>query len=150
MKSPQFRKSKKVWIQFHRLLIKSGDAKAAKEQLTRALQSLSSHKHLEVALRFAISEFEVGSIDRGRVLFEELITSYPKKTDIWNIYVDKETKAGNIDAARRLFQRMVALKASSKVMKSIFKKYLTFETQHGNEFTQEAVKQQAKDFVANN
>lgn len=131
-------------------MIKSGDAKAAKEQLTRSLQSLSSHKHLEVALRFAISEFEVGSVDRGRVLFEELITSYPKKTDIWNIYVDKEIKVGNLEAARHLFQRMITLKVSSKVMKSIFKKYLAFETQYGNEMSQDAVKQQAKVFVASN
>jgi rRNA biogenesis protein RRP5 len=147
LKNSNYRESKKIWTAYHRLLIQSNDP-SAKQQLNRAIQSLEPHKHLEVILRFAISEFEVGSPERARILFEELLASSPRKTDIWNIYVDKEVKLGNLSGARNLFQRMVTQNVGSKFMKAAFKKYLAFETQYGNMETQLQVKELAKSFVA--
>lgn len=57
--------------------------------------------------RFAQNEFELGSVERGRTIFEGLMASYPKRLDLWNVYVDKEIKAGQLDAARNLLERMV-------------------------------------------
>lgn len=73
--------------------------------------------------------------------------SYPKRTDIWNVFVDKEIKFKNFDEARRLFCRMVTLKISSKTIKSIFKKFLNFEISHGTLDQQEAVKEKAREYV---
>jgi rRNA biogenesis protein RRP5 len=42
---------------------------------------------------------------------------------------------------------MVTLKISSKKIKSIFKKFLNFETSHGSADQQEAVKEKARDYV---
>jgi rRNA biogenesis protein RRP5 len=147
LKKPQLKKSKKVWIAYHAFKIRSGEVKVAKELLARSLQSLSRHKHIEVISKYALAEFDFGSVDRGRVLFEELLNNYPKRSDLWHLYVDKETKLGNFVQARHLFERMTAGKSSTRNMKTIFKKYLAFESQHGTEDTQEAVKQKARDYV---
>jgi rRNA biogenesis protein RRP5 len=147
LKSAQHRKSKKIWIAFHKYKILARDAVGAKDQLTRSLQALALHKHVEVISRFALAEFEHGSVDNGRLLFEELLSSYPKRSDLWFLFIDKEIKGGNIAAARHLFERMVSVQSSSKIMKAIFKKFLAFETQYGTVATQEHVKESARKFV---
>jgi rRNA biogenesis protein RRP5 len=148
LKRPQYKKSKKVWIQYHQFKLRTGDADAAKAQLSRSLQSLSRHKHVEVISKYAMSEFDFGSAERGRNVFEELLTTYPKRTDLWHLYVDKEVKLGNVAQARQLFERMITAKASARNMKAVFKKYLAFETSHGTEQTVEEVKQKARDYVS--
>lgn len=148
LKRPQFRKSKKVWMAYHLLKLKAGDVAGAKAQLSRSLQALAPHKHVEVIRSFALAEFDHGSMDRGRVLFEELLSNYPKRNDLWNVYVDKEVKLGHVVQARQLFERMIALKVSPKVMKTVFKKYMAFESQHGDARSQELVKQKAREYVS--
>jgi rRNA biogenesis protein RRP5 len=64
------------------------------------------------------------------------------------VFVDKEIKYANYDAARALFSRMISLKVSSKNIKAIFKKYLNFEMLHGTEKEQEVVKQKAREYVS--
>lgn len=147
LKRPQYKKSKKVWVAFLKMKLRSGDVTGAKEQLSRAMQSLSKHKHVEVISKYALAEFELGSVDRGRVVFEELIHNYGKRTDIWHLYLDKEVKLGNLEQARQLFDRMITLKTSVKNMKTIFKKYLAFEEKYGDEQKQEIVKQKAQEYV---
>lgn len=149
LKRPQYKKSKKVWIAFLQMKLRSRDVKGAKEQFSRSLQSLSKHKHVEVISKYALAEFEFGSPDRGRVVFEDLLNTYPKRTDLWHLYVDREVKLGNVQQARQLFERMIhsSLKASN--MKTVFKKYLAFESQYGDESSQDAVKQKARDYVSN-
>jgi ribosomal protein S1 len=90
LKRPAFKKSKKVWMAYHDLTLRAGDADAAKKLLQRSLQSLSKHKHTAVLLHYCQSEFDFGSPDRARVLYEELLSTYPKRTDIWHVYVDRE------------------------------------------------------------
>lgn len=67
---------------------------------------------MPTGLRFAQVEFEHGSVERGRSVFEGLMASYPRRLDLWNVYVDKEIKAGKIQAARNLLERMVSPLAS--------------------------------------
>lgn len=141
------KKSKKVWIAYQRFKIRNNDEKGAKELLSRSMKSLLPHKHVEVILQFAIAEFENGYYEQGRVVFEDLISSYPKRSDLWNVYVDKEIKYKHYAHARRIFERMISMKTNSKNIKTVFKKYLAFETQYGNEAGQELVKQKARDYV---
>lgn len=148
LKRPQYKKSKKVWMAYHQFKLRTGDADAAKAQLARSMQSLSRHKHVETISRYALAEFDYGSADRGRVVFEDLLTNYPKRSDLWHLYVDKEVKLGNALQARQLFERMITSKASARNMKAVFKKYLSFEITHGTETTQEAVKQKAREYVS--
>ena len=112
------------------------------------MQSLSRHKHVEVLSKYALAEFDVGSADRARVVFEELVSSFPKRTDLWHIYVDKEIKLNNFAQARQLLDRMISSKLNVKNIKAIFKKYLDFEKRHGTVENQESVKQKARDYAA--
>lgn len=142
------KKSKKVWMRYHALYIKQGNDKTAKQLLARSLQSLSKHKHVEVITKYALAEFEYGSVDRARVLFEELLTSYPKRSDLWHVYVDKEAKTGNVAQARRLFLRMAGAKFSARNMKVVFKKFLQFEAKYGTEEEAARVKDAARAYVS--
>lgn len=144
----KYKYSKKVWMAYQHWTLKSGNISAAKKLLARSMQSLSKHKHIEVMSKYALKEFEIGSADRARVLFEELISNYPKKTDLMHIYVDKEVKCGHIEQARNLFERMISSKHNVKNMRAIFKKYLEFEKSEGTEATVESVLTKAKEYTA--
>ena len=135
-------------VRYQLLRIKQNDDKKSKELLSRSLQALSRHKHVEVISKYALAEFELGSVDRARVLFEELLSSYPKRSDLWHIYVDKEVKLGNIVEARRLYERMEAAKFSAHNMKTVFKKHLAFENQYGTPEDQQRVKEAARAYVS--
>jgi rRNA biogenesis protein RRP5 len=87
-------------------------------------------------------------VDRGRSVFEDLVGSYPKRTDLWHVYVDKEVKSGNFPQARQLYERMISAKNSAKAMKAVFKKYLSFEQLNGTQEQVEGVKVKARDYVS--
>ena len=55
---------------------------------------------MEVITRFATLEFNHGDAERGRTMFENLIASYPGRTDLWSVYVDMVVKVGDIEGAR--------------------------------------------------
>lgn len=50
-------------------------------------------------------EFKQADPERGRTVFEGILESHPKRLDLFNIYIDMETKAGNFQGARALFRR---------------------------------------------
>ena len=108
---------------------------------------LPKRKHVPCILKFAILEYRNGFPERGRTIFEGLLSSEPKRTDLWSVYIDQETAAGDVDHARRLFERAVHVKQSTKKMKFFFKKYLSFEMQHGNAQTVQHVRDAAKAYV---
>lgn len=37
-------------------------------------------------------EYRYGNFERGRTMFEGIISNYPKKLDIWSVYIDMELK----------------------------------------------------------
>lgn len=55
----------------------------------RALLSLPRHKHIKFISQTAILEFKNGVADRGRSMFEGILSEYPKRTDLWSIYLDQ-------------------------------------------------------------
>ena len=143
----KYKKSKKVWIAYQHYRLRMGDVEGAKVLLNRSIQSLSRHKHVEVISKYALAEFEVGSVERGRVIFEDLIKNFPKRTDLWHIYVDQEIKQST-HKARLLFDRMIANKFSAKNMKTIFKKLIAFESNYGDSSSLENAKEKMHKFVA--
>ena len=143
----KFKYSKKVWMAYQHFRLRQQQDGAAKELLARSMQSLSKHKHVEVITKYALAEFESGSPDRARVLFEELLSNYPKRTDLWHVFIDKEIKLQNVAQARNLFRRMTTLKTSAKNIKNIFKKFVAFEQNYGSEASVNEVKVKARDYV---
>lgn len=56
---------------------------------------------MEVISRFGRLEFgEGGSEEVGKTLFESLLASYPKRADIWGLYVDALLKRSLVQEAR--------------------------------------------------
>ena len=105
--------------------------------------------------KFAGFEFELGSPERGRTIFSALLLNHPKRMDLLFVNIDKEIKNGDITKARALFDSVVnpvsqdrKFKFSDKQMKSLFKKWYRMEDEHGNEETQERVKDEARAYVA--
>ena len=67
-------------------------------------------------------EFSYGGAEYGRTMYEGVIANYPKRLDVWNVYVDQEMKLneGEGRRARQLLDRLVTLKLSSKKMQFVF------------------------------
>jgi rRNA biogenesis protein RRP5 len=146
----KYASSKKVWLRQLAHLMKSGDAadtKAARATLKKALRALGRHKHVFIIQQFALLEYRYGNAERGRTVFEDLLSSYPKRLDLWNVYIDQEVSAGQVDGARRVLQNLTGRKFSSKKMRFLFKKWLALETQYGEEEDVEAVKAAARAYV---
>ena len=151
----KFKSKKSVWLAYFRYLLKSSRHEEAHALLKRSLQSLNSHKQVEVMSKYAQIEFELGSPERGRTIFNALLGKHPKRMDLLFVNIDKEVKNGDIAKARALFESVVnpvssehKFKFSSKQMKSLFKKWYRMEEEHGDEESQDHVKEEARAFVA--
>ncbi|KAJ5398020.1 hypothetical protein N7509_006133 [Penicillium cosmopolitanum] len=134
--------------------------------LSRALQSLPTHTHIETTSKFGQLEFRSanGDIERGRTVFEGLLSSFPKRMDLWNVLLDLEIKNGDAEQVRRLFERVLGLshkkgsvsvdaskKLKPKQAKFLFKKWLAFEeklvAEGGDEKMVEETKARAAAYV---
>ncbi|KAF9913688.1 rRNA biogenesis protein rrp5, partial [Lobosporangium transversale] len=143
----KFGQSSKVWTGFGHFQLHHGNLEAGRELLQRSLKSLPKRKHIKTISKFAQLEFKYGEPERGRTIFEGVMSNYPKRIDLWSIYIDMEIRNGEQDAVRRLFARVVSLKLSSKKMKFFFKKWLAYEKDHGDEEHIEEVKRRALAYV---
>uniref|UniRef100_K3WWJ4 rRNA biogenesis protein RRP5 n=1 Tax=Globisporangium ultimum (strain ATCC 200006 / CBS 805.95 / DAOM BR144) TaxID=431595 RepID=K3WWJ4_GLOUD len=145
----KFRKSKQTWLRALQYQVSQKQFGKAAETLQKSLKSLEAHKHLPVILKYGQLMYENGELEKARTIFEGILANYPKRMDLWNVYLDKEIKFGtNVDLVRALFERLIAMDFSAKKMKFLFKKYLQYEQEHGDDDSVEHVKQLAKDFVA--
>ena len=43
---------------------------------------------VEMINKFGQLEFKYGDKERAKTLYEKLLSSYPKRTDLWSIYID--------------------------------------------------------------
>lgn len=59
-----------------------------------------SFSDVNLIVRFAQLENKLGDKERSQTLFEQILSSYPKRVDVWSSYVDALVKAGDIDIAR--------------------------------------------------
>ncbi len=50
--------------------------------------------------KFSQLEFKHGEPSRGQTMFESLLSSYPRKVDLWSVYIDMLIKAGDLQKAR--------------------------------------------------
>lgn len=150
----KFKSKKTVWVACFRYFLKNGRYEKAHELRKRSLMSLAQHKHIEVMSRYAQLEYEYGSTERARTIFDGLIDKHAKRLDLMFVYVDKEVKYGEVNHARRIFQKVAKppeghtqFRFSDKQMKSLFKKWYRIEDEFGNEESQQAVKLAAKEYV---
>jgi rRNA biogenesis protein RRP5 len=55
---------------------------------------------VETIEKMAILEFRHGEAERGKTLFEGLMDRYPKRLDLWSVYIDQLAKTGDIQGVR--------------------------------------------------
>ncbi|OZJ03378.1 hypothetical protein BZG36_04497, partial [Bifiguratus adelaidae] len=144
----KFSQSSKVWTIYGQFCMQQQNVERARELLQQSLKSLPKRKYIKTIIKFAQMEFKQGEPERGRTLFEKILSEYPKRVDLWSVYLDMEIKVGDPDLIRRLFARVTTLKLSSKKMKFFFKKWLGYEKEHGAPQHIEEVKRRAMAYVA--
>ncbi|CAO3690290.1 unnamed protein product [Rhizopus microsporus] len=143
----KFGQSRDVWTSFGLFLLQHNKVEKARETLQRSLKVLPKHEHIQTVQKFAQLEFKYGEAERGRTLLEGIVSNHPKRLDLWNVYLDMEIKVGDVEMARRLFERVASMKFSSKKMKFIFKKWLQFEKNNGTEDDVQKVKERTLAYV---
>ncbi|PIN20215.1 rRNA processing protein Rrp5 [Handroanthus impetiginosus] len=144
----KFKHSCQVWLRKIQSLLKRNND-GIQSVVNRALLSLPRHKHIKFISQTAILEFKCGIPDRGRSMFEGMLREYPKRTDLWSVYLDQEIRLGDADLIRALFERAISLSLPPKKMKFLFKKYLEYEKSIGDEERIESVKKKALEYVEN-
>ena len=55
---------------------------------------------IKAICKFAQMEFKFGEVERGRTIFEGIVANYPKRTDLWSIYLDLEERVGDVAVLR--------------------------------------------------
>lgn len=170
----KFTQDPKVWINYATFLFETDDdssssassgAEKARALLPRALQTLPKFTHFDLTLKFAQLEFKQGggTPERGRTIFEGLLSAFPKRVDLFNVLLDLELKLDdNETQVRGAFERIFSdsdaggaqsRKLKPKQAKYFFKRWLAFEegvaekSESGDESRVEAVKARAAEWV---
>lgn len=148
-----------IWVMYAMLLFdKLQNQSKARALFDRALTSLPTSQHKSIIPRFAQLEYTYGDVEKGRTIFEKLIESYPKRFGLWQVYLDLEIKYAKNDQEESnkqyiesLFERLTNNSdISAKQAKFFFKKWLSYETEYGNEKSVDGVKAKAMGFVNRN
>ncbi|KAJ1654320.1 rRNA biogenesis protein rrp5, partial [Dispira simplex] len=92
----KFSQSCKAWTLFASFYLAQGQPDKVQDLLQRCVQTLPKRKHLKAIKTFAVLEFKQGDAERGRTIFEGILSNYPNRLDLWSIYIDMETKTANI------------------------------------------------------
>ncbi|KAL2075304.1 hypothetical protein VTL71DRAFT_247 [Oculimacula yallundae] len=149
----KFSQSPSVWTNYaHFLLTTLSSPDRSRALLSRAKQSLQPHTHIALTLKFASLEFHTsaGSPERGRTMFEALLTTFPKRLDIWNQLLDLEIKQGEKDVVRGVFERMVKVNKSLKPKQAMawFRRWSVWEEENGDKKSREKVLAKTQEWVS--
>ena len=141
-----------LWLNYATFLMTTQNAPdRARALLPRAMQALPPHSHLNLTHQFAQLEFNSpnGDAERGRTVFETLLSQWPKRLDLWNVLLDLEMKNGGQERVRRLFERVTGegMKLKPRKAKYFFKRWLGFEEKAGDRKSAERVKALAAEYV---
>lgn len=155
-------KSPQVWTNYaHFLQNTVQDPERARGLLSRATQALPSHSHIPLITKFAALEFRTvsGDPERGRTMFEGLLSAYPKKFDLWNQFMNLEIslyasaeKEGKADrdagAVRAAFERGIKTKGlKPHRAKTLFQRWAKWEEENGDAKSRERVSARAKEWA---
>ena len=102
--------------------------------------------------KYGMLEFKHGNPENGRTMFEGIVSNYPKRMDIWAIYMDMESKhgQGNVTQARHLFERCLSnehIIKKPKKMKLVFQKYMEYENKMGNKSNLAKLRERVEEYL---
>lgn len=86
-------KSCEVWNSYLQFLMEH-KKEPEKARALYAKASKSSVDSEPISSRMAQLEFRFGSVERGKTMFENLLSNCPKRTDLWNVYAAMIKKYG--------------------------------------------------------
>lgn len=134
-------------------LLKDLELSDPKTILQKSLQALTKDQHVNMIAKYGILEFKHGSPESGRTMFEGIVTNYPKRMDIWSIYMDMEMKygEGNATQARHLFERCLnneSIQKKPKKMKLVFQKYMEYENKLGNKNNLQKIRERVEEYLS--
>lgn len=66
-------------------------------------------------MKFAQMEMRWGEHERFTSLFENIINNFPKRTDVWSVYIDQLTKDEKYEAARYASSTLIIVCVLSEV-----------------------------------
>ncbi|KAI9816738.1 MAG: rRNA biogenesis protein rrp5 [Phylliscum demangeonii] len=154
LRGRKFSQSPAFWLNYATFLMTSRQAAdRARALLARATHALPPHLHLDLTSKFAQLEFRSphGDPERGRTLFEGLLTTWPRRVDLWHILLDMELRRAELDRVRALFHRLLGArpemttaaaaaaapeagrgtpKLKARQARWFFKRWLQFEEDH--------------------
>jgi len=83
-------------------------------------------------------------------MFEGILSTYPKRLDLWNQLLDLEVQQDDPEIIRALFQRVVKTKGlKAKGAKAWFKRWNEWEEKNGDPKSQARVQLIAQDWISN-
>merc|ERR1711920_1154297 len=105
-----------------------GDLEGGRKTLPKCLAALPRRKHPVVVSKAALLEYQHGVPERGRSVFEGLLDNYPKRTDLWSVYIDAHIKANTppklvtpqFSEVRALLERCCTMKLKATKMRFFF------------------------------
>ena len=55
---------------------------------------------VDVIVKFSQYEFQYGDVERGKTMLESVLRNYPKRVDVWSVYIDLLIKQEDLDHVR--------------------------------------------------
>ena len=55
---------------------------------------------MSLIVKIAQLEFKYGEVERGKTMFENIVNNFPKRTDLWSVYIDMTIQQADNDAVR--------------------------------------------------
>ncbi|GAU94497.1 hypothetical protein RvY_06264 [Ramazzottius varieornatus] len=144
----KFKTVKEVWMDYGGFLMMRKETEEAHQLMQRAIQTVDPKTQTDIIVKFALLELQYGSRERARTMFENLVASYPKRTDLLHVYLSQMIKANQPTSdIRKLFEKIIHMKLPAKKMKIFFRRYLEFEEKNGSAATVEHVRREAQAYV---
>ncbi|MGH0132943.1 UNVERIFIED_CONTAM: hypothetical protein FKN15_051161 [Acipenser sinensis] len=143
----RFRQERSVWLSCATFHLRQGRKDETHRLLQRALKCLPDKEHVDLIAKFAQLEFRFGDPERAKSMFESTLGNYPRRTDLWSVYIDMMIKYGSQKEVRNILERVIHLSLAAKRIKFFFKRYLEYEKKHGCAESVQVVKEKAMEYV---
>ncbi|XP_030753555.1 protein RRP5 homolog [Sitophilus oryzae] len=144
----KYKQDQLMWLELGKIYYQIGKYKEARNCKDSALRSLADKKtQMNIIVRFAILEFKYGEVDQACAIFESILTTDPRKVNIWITYVDQLIKKNHIEQARQVLERAALQKLPLRSMKSLFMKFRKFEEEYGTPESVNVVKDRVQEYI---
>ncbi|KAL5720278.1 hypothetical protein ACHQM5_012957 [Ranunculus cassubicifolius] len=116
----KFKQSRKVWLKRIQSALREGKTEIKSIVASATFEgAIPKRKHIMFLTQAAVLEFKMSDPERGRGMFEDMLRNYGKRTDLWSVYLDQP----------------------------LFKKYMKYEEEYGDEERVEYVKRRALEYI---